>query len=31
MPFAEIERERAADAAVDRPPIREGGAAEGIA
>ena len=30
-PFAEIERERPAAAAVDRQPDREGGAAEGIA
>ncbi len=29
-PFAEIEQDRAAEAAVDRPPDREGGAAEEI-
>ncbi len=30
MPFVEIERKRVAEAAVDRPPNREGGAAEEI-
>ncbi len=30
-PFAEIERQRAAEAAVDRQPDREASAAEGIA